>query len=256
MRKDSVRQPQTRCGPWRFTRSPAMRGTQRRRLRPSRGALHVRRRRRASRGETWPWRGRLTRKACNLKADNSSCTELKDPKLQQPSVRLRHPVRQRSLHQRSPPARRPHSSRPTPTSWPQGLPGRRSALPAGMRLPGEMRLPVSLGYLYTQGDGVTKNVETGVAYYRKGCVAGDAMGCGNLGNHVRDGDGGSPPNPIHGRRRLPEGMQYRPVTVGLESLGILYDGRIARLDAESRRPPRWHYQKACAGEDRAVVRHA
>jgi TPR repeat protein len=111
---------------------------------------------------------------------------------------------------------------------------------------GESYACTSLGYLYTQGDGVTKNLETGVAYYRAGCTAGDMTGCADLGNHIRDGDAGSPANP-----QMASGFFLEACNGGNDlacrSLAILSDnGSSLGVDYAK---AKLYYQKACTLKD-------
>ena len=189
-----------------------------------------------STGSNLPMAQLTYQKSCTL-GDSSSCTELKDPKLQPAPVIAAKPTSSVSADALNKQGEDYFSRK----DYKHAAPLYQQACDAGQSF-----ACTSLGYLYAQGDGVSKNLVTAVAYYRKGCVAGDMMGCADLGNHVRDGDAGSPADPHMASIFFLEACNGGN-DLACRSLAILSDnGSPLGVDLAKAKV---YYQKACTLKD-------
>lgn len=174
-------------------------------------------------------------KSCTL-GDASSCTQLKDPKLQPTTAIAATSTPSASANELNKQADALFDRK----DYKNAAPLYQRACDAG-----NSYACTSVGYLYSQGDGVAKNATTAVTYYQRACAAGDSMGCRNLGNHIRDGDG-APANPLFATLYFLQACNGGD-GVGCRNLAILYDtGSPIGVDLAKARQ---YYQKGCTLKD-------
>ena len=174
-------------------------------------------------------------KSCEL-GDSSSCAQLKDPKFQPPTTSIVNSTPSADAEALNKQANGYFDDK----DYKHAAPLYQQACDLGQSF-----ACTSLGYLYSQGDGVLKNPVTAVAYYQKACTAGDSLGCADLGNHIRDGDGAAKSPQL--ATTYFEKACNGGYGIGCRNLAILYDtGSTLGTDLAKAKQ---YYQKGCALKD-------